>query len=205
VKRDWAEILIGLAVLEAALWTEGPLQRQLSVVAGIVIFALAAADRRSWSELGVTSIGGRSALKIMATAAVIALISLGLAGWAGTLQGSFRQKNPVLHALMYSVWAMMQQFILQSFFFLRLESVLPSTRWAVLAAAALFSFVHLPNPILMAATLAGGLLLCELFARVRSIWPLGVGHAAIGLAIAVSIPAYWLRNMRVGLGYLHYR
>jgi membrane protease YdiL (CAAX protease family) len=194
-----------LTVLEAALWTEGWPQRELSLLAGVVIFALAGADRRSWRELGLTRSGGRTALKIVFAAAVLAVITLGAAGWSGTLHGLFGQRDPVLHALTYSAWAITQQFILQSFFFLRLESLLRSTRWAVIAAALLFSFVHLPNPILMAATLAGGLLLCELFARIRSIWPLGIAHAAIGLTIGVSIPADWLRNMRVGLGYLHYR
>jgi len=204
VKRDFVEILIGLAVLEAALWTEGRLQRELSLIAGGVIFGLAAADRTSWQELGVTRFGGRGAVKLIFAAAALGAVILAIAGWQGTLHGLFGQRAPVTRAVMYAGWALTQQFILQSFFFLRLESLL-TTRWAVIAGAVLFSFVHLPNPILMAATLAGGLLLCELFARVRSIWPLGLAHAAIGLAIAVSIPAYWLRNMRVGLGYLHYR
>jgi membrane protease YdiL (CAAX protease family) len=205
VKRDFIEILIGLAVLEAALWTERRLQRELSVIAAVIIFGLAAADRRSWRELGVTRFGGLGAVKLILAAIALGAAILAVGGWGGTLHGMFGQRDPVIHAMMYSAWAITQQFILQSFFFLRLESLLRSGRWAVVAAALLFSFVHLPNPILMAATLAGGLLLCELFARGRSIWPLGLAHATVGLAIAVSVPAYWLRNMRVGLGYLNYR
>ncbi len=104
-------------------------------------------------------------------------------------------------AWQYAVWALMQQFALQSFFYVRMESLVGSRR-AVLAAAVLFSSVHLPSPVLTIATLMGGLFFCEMFRRYRTILPLGVVHAALGLTIAASFSDHLLHHMRVGIGYL---
>src|SRR5437879_12253662 len=54
---------------------------------------------------------------------------------------------PLRTTWQYAVWAFLQQFMLQSFFFVRLESLLGSRR-AVLATTILFAAAHIPNPIL---------------------------------------------------------
>ena len=69
-------------------------------------------------------------------------------------------------------------------------------------AATLFSAAHLPSPILTTFTLVGGLFFCEMFRRYRSIYPIGIVHAVLGLTIAVTMPDSLLHNMRVGIGYL---
>ena len=46
--------------------------------------------------------------------------------------------------LPYFVWAIFQQFLLQSFIFLRMESAVGSKR-AVIVSSAFFTFAHLPN------------------------------------------------------------
>jgi hypothetical protein len=108
---------------------------------------------------------------------------------------------PFHGAWQYALWAVMQQFALQSFFYLRMESLLGSRR-AVLAAAVLFATVHLPSPVLTVGTLLGGLFFCEMFRRYRTIIPLGVVHALLGLTIAASFSDRLLHHMRVGIGYL---
>ncbi|HYW40421.1 MAG TPA: CPBP family intramembrane glutamic endopeptidase [Terriglobales bacterium] len=75
---------------------------------------------------------------------------------------------------------------------------------AVWVAATLFAGAHLPSPILTTFTLAGGLFFCEMFRRCRSIYPIGIVHAVLGLTIAVTMPESLLHNMRVGIGYLRY-
>ena len=87
--------------------------------------------------------------------------------------------------MQYLIWALVQQFILQSFFYVRLESLLGG-RWAVLAAAGLFAAVHLPSPVLTVGSFVGGLFFCEMFRRYRNIFPLGLAHALLGLAMAAS-------------------
>ena len=92
---------------------------------------------------------------------------------------------------------------MQSFFFIRFERLYGSSA-AVWIASALFAAAHLPNPVLLAAALAGSLFFCEMFRRYRSIYPLGIAHALLGLTLAVTIPDSLLHHMRVGLGYLRY-
>jgi membrane protease YdiL (CAAX protease family) len=97
----------------------------------------------------------------------------------------------------------MQEFILQSFFFTRCEELF-GTSASVWVAAALFSAAHLPSPLLTTFTLIGGLLFCEMFRRLRSIYPIGVVHALMGLTVALTMPDSLLHHMRVGIGYLQY-
>ena len=101
----------------------------------------------------------------------------------------------------YAFWALVQQFILQSVLFLRLEAIF-GPKPAVIAAAFLFAFVHLPSPVLTVLAFCGGIVFSELFRRSRNLYPLGLIHAALGLTIAASLPDHWLHHMRVGIGYL---
>lgn len=110
---------------------------------------------------------------------------------------------PMDRAWQYAIWAVMQEFILQSFFYLRLKSILGHRRGALLAAL-LFSAVHLPSPALTVLSFIGGLLFCELFHRYRNLIPIGLVHALLGLTIAASLPDSLMHHMRVGIGYLAY-
>jgi membrane protease YdiL (CAAX protease family) len=106
-------------------------------------------------------------------------------------------------ALLNAVWSVLQEFILQSFFFLQLESLLGGRR-AVWAAALLFGAVHLPSPVLTVGAFLGGLFFCEMFRRYRSLVPVGLAHAMLGLTIAASFPDSMLHHMRVGEAYLSF-
>jgi membrane protease YdiL (CAAX protease family) len=75
---------------------------------------------------------------------------------------------------------------------------------AVWIAATLFALAHIPSPILTIATLIGALFFCEMFRRYRSLYPLALVHAMLGLTIAFTVPDSLLHHMRVGLGYLQY-
>lgn len=104
----------------------------------------------------------------------------------------------------YALWALMQQFLLQSFVLMRLLRLLPGPRLAVFGAASLFAVAHLPNPVLTPATLIWGVIACALFLKYRNIYTLGMAHAILGICIAISVPGRVDHNMRVGLGYLRY-
>lgn len=122
----------------------------------------------------------------------------------GTLHGLFGTRRPLVHAGMYLTWAVIQQWIQQSFFFVRLERILHRGILASFTAAAMFGLAHLPNPVLAPLTFLGGWLLSELYRRYRSFLPLGIAHGLVGLAIALSVPDQINHHMRVGLGYLMY-
>jgi hypothetical protein len=97
-----------------------------------------------------------------------------------------------------------QQFLLQDLVLLRLLRLLESRKAAVLAATGLFVIAHLPNPLLIAATLIWGLAACLPFLRYRNLYSPAMAHAIFGICTAIPVPGP-VDNMRVGRGYSIYR
>jgi len=197
------ELVIAYGLIEAALWTEGAARTIWFWVAAAWIIGVNLYRYRSPREMGLGFAGIRRSLWILAAALVIAGVVLTLGRFAGSLH-PLHMRAAVWSILLYVIWALEQQFILQSFFFLRLDLLVGST-WSVLVSALLFALAHLPNPVLTVATFAGALAFCELFRRYRNLWILAVAHAVLGLALAAAVPVEVHRNMRVGIGYLTFR
>jgi len=141
---------------------------------------------------------------VIAMGLLAALVVVVVSDRLGTLHRLFGQPNALLHGTSYLLWAVVQQWIQQSFFFVRMERIIHRGILASFTTAALFGLAHLPNPVLAPLTFAGGWLLSELYRRYRSLIPLGIAHGLMGLAIALSVPDRLNHHMRVGLGYLHY-
>jgi membrane protease YdiL (CAAX protease family) len=199
--RKLVEIALVFGLILVAVWTpQGSLNTAVSWAALVSTVALTLFSRYSARELGlarplcgITVMLGLGALLVLIIAAIGAF----------TRVLGPPQPLPWHRAWQYAIWALLQQFILQSFIFVRLESVFGSWR-ALLIASALFSVAHLPSPLLTLLSLMGALFFCEMFRRYRNIFPLGLVHAALGLTIAASLPDHVLHHMRVGIGYLMY-
>jgi hypothetical protein len=198
-RRDLLEIAIVFACIMVAVWTPpGKWNSFFSIVASACVVAFAIAGRRGARELGLKRpLAGVGSILLVGAilCGAVALIGLPLRfagpGWNVPLSRSWQ----------YAIWALEQQFILQSIFFVRLEAMLGSRR-AVFAAATLFALAHIPSPVLTVLAFCGGIVFCELFRRWRNLYPLGIIHGALGLTIAASLPDHWLHHMRVGIGYL---
>jgi membrane protease YdiL (CAAX protease family) len=169
----------------------------------IAILVLVLIDRPSLERLGLRlpkTFGASVVLGISFTTVVSLVL---LVSWAGG-QIPANQTWPDLQSLCgYVIWALIQEFILQSFFFCRFEELYGGSA-AVWSASALFAAAHLPSPVLTTATLIGALFFCEMFRRFRSIYPLAVAHAMLGVSIFLTTPDSLLHHMRVGIGYLKY-
>ena len=198
-------ILVAYVLIEAALWTRGRTQLAWSLVAAAWIVCATVLQKRSLQQLGIGAHGFLPSLWV-APAGLAAALLMMLAGWsAGTLHGLYGP-NPVLyHSFGYALWAIEQEFILQSFFYLNVEQIAGNRLRSAVIATVLFAAAHLPNPLLVAATLAIGICFTQLFRRYRNIYALGIAHGLLGLALAVSVPDHVHHHMRVGLGYLLYR
>lgn len=198
----WRQILLVYGALECALWTTGAVQGVFIVLTAALAVAWTLSEPGPHADLGLgrRSIG-RGWWIVPVAAAVAGLLLLG--AWRfQTLRAPARSPAVAGNIAMSLLWALAQQFLLQSFFFRRLEHALRSGRRAVAGAALLFASAHIPNPVLVPVTLAGGLLLSAVFRRGRNLYPLAVAHALVALALAISIPESVLRDLRVGIGYL---
>jgi|ERR1700756_1734064 membrane protease YdiL (CAAX protease family) len=195
---------VGYLIVLVTLWTESPHHRTLwmgAVSAFLLIFTLGSGYSKR--ELGLEAPSWSGAWRIFviglgAAAAIAATAKL----LGHSIPANLNWPSP-RDARQYAIWAMVQQFMLQSFFYVRLEAVLGS-KPAVPATALLFASAHLPNPILTVSTLLGGLFFCEMFRRYRSIYPLGIVHAALGLSLAATLPDSLIHHLRVGIGYLQF-
>jgi membrane protease YdiL (CAAX protease family) len=200
--RSVVEIGLIYGLILVAVWTpQGRLNSAVSWAALCLTILLTAISGYSLRELGLAR-PLRGASVMLAIGALLIL----MIATAGVFTRGFGspQAIPLHRAWQYAIWALLQEFLLQSFMYARLESVFGSRR-AVLAAAGLFALAHLPSPLLTILSFLGAVFFCEMFRRYRNIYPLGVIHAGLGLTIAASLPDPILHHMRVGLGYLMYQ
>ena len=140
------------------------------------------------------------------TAAVFGVFYAGLiaGGLALGAAGSpLRVVSPSRFAV-YFGFCLIQQVALSSYLVNRLLSFC-SPPVASAAAGAIFALMHLPNPVLVPATLVGGAAMAWLFSRNRNILPLALAQAIAGAIISWAFPQLWIHSMRVGPGYINFR
>jgi len=198
------ELAICYGLIQLVVWTPRPTQQLLFWIAFVWILATTLVYRPDANTLGLRLIGLQSLLWITAGGLLFAGVLVGIGFELHTLHPLHGARSLRLHMAGYQLWAFEQQFILQDYFLLRLLRILPTQFAAVIAAAVLFSTAHLPNPVLMAATLVWGIVSCTLFLRRRNLYALGLVHGILGLGVAISVPDSVTHHMMVGLGYLQY-
>jgi Type II CAAX prenyl endopeptidase Rce1-like len=202
--RDLVEFCVGYGLILATIWTLNPWQRWFYWIAIAWIVVTTCMHRPTWKALGLGLPGLLQSLWVVVVAALLA----GLAVYTAHRMHSLHRLHgptPLLsHVWGYLIWAVMQQFLLQIYFLLRLQRLLSGKVAAVVAAAGLFSLAHLPNPVLTPVTLVWGIAACVLFLRYRNIYTLGLAHGILGLCVAVIVPEPLQHHMRVGIGYYRY-
>ncbi len=203
--RDFLEIVVTFAAVLATLWSTGRVQ----AIAGLLTFAWVVAatlrSRQNAALLGLRFSDIRQSLWVVAVAVLAAGSLIAIAWKMHTLHAVLRGLTPETSFLAYFLWALVQQFILQNFFLVRMLRLFPTRTAAVVVTGMLFAVAHLPNPLLTVATLAWGITACSLFLRYRNLYTLGLAHAVFGISLAIAIPNALHHQMRVGIGYLEWR
>jgi membrane protease YdiL (CAAX protease family) len=202
---ELAELAIGYGLILAVIWTPHPLQHWLYFIALGWFIVSIILSFEGWKAMGCCVAGFWRSSWIIGVAVLLAAVAT---FFASTLHTLHHPGGPVQWVMAfggYTVWSLMQQLLLQGYFLARLLRIIPRANIAAFLAASVFALAHLPNPILTPLTLVWGLAACFLFIRSRNVYPLAIAHAIFGICVAITIPASMLHNMRVGLGYLHYR
>jgi hypothetical protein len=110
-------------------------------------------------------------------------------------------KDVIFRAAKYLLWCTIQQAVYQSMIFGPLRSAFRRESTAALVSGVLFALVHLPNPVLVPATLLWGICSSLLFSRCASIPPLAGAQvllSAIGYAV---FPVSLHHGFRIGPAY----
>jgi hypothetical protein len=197
------ELATAYTLILAAIWTLNPWQRVFYWAAILWIVVTTGIHRPTWRTLGLRFPGLVRSLWVIAAAGLVAVSA---AYTADRMHILHRLQGPSLLTRYwgYLIWAVMQQFLLQIYFLLRLMRLLPGKAAPIVAAAGLFSLAHLPNPVLTPVTMLWGIVACLLFLRYRNIFTLGLAHGILGICVAVVVPDSILHHMRVGIGYSRY-
>jgi membrane protease YdiL (CAAX protease family) len=191
------------AILASVLgytWIAKPLLPDVyvAVPAAIVIVLGLWHDLQS-GEWGIDPRAFWGAVRATAIFTVVALVVLLGAGAAlGTLH---LRMDTAGHVALLIVWGAAQQWLLQTVI-LREAQRATSRRAGQLLAPVLFAALHLPNPFLAAATLAGALGWCAIYDRYPNILPLAFSHAMLTMAILVGFDAATTGGLQIGLAYL---
>ena len=114
---------------------------------------------------------------------VIFVVGVTLMAWYGLANDRVLWQDHILFLLLlYPLWGILQQFLVQALGVANLMTVFPKPGWMVAmpVGIVLFSLIHFPNGLLMIATglMAGLFILCYL--RERNLWPLGLYHGWLG-------------------------
>lgn len=203
-RRAFIEIAVAYVLIMAVIWSPRPLQRYLWLVA---VAAVATMTWLSWDGLKAMGLRRENffrSLWVVGLALLLAAVAVAVAREMHTLHVHGGPIHFIKTYWAYAVWTFVQQFLMQCFFLLRMQRLLPGPKSAAFAAAGLFALAHLPNPILTPVTLIWGFAACLIFLHYRNLYPLGMAHAIFGVTIAITIPGPVVHNMRVGLGYLTY-
>jgi membrane protease YdiL (CAAX protease family) len=200
----WVQLVIAYVLIECALWSPRlSIRNQWALAAAIAILIFLLVDRPSIRRMGLglpSTLGASLVLAVSFAAAVVMIFFVQSIG--GQIAATPTWTN-LYRSGGYIIWALLQELLLQSFFFTRCEDLFGAST-AVWVAGTLFAAAHLPNLILTTFTLVGGLFFCEMFRRYRSIYPIGIVHAVLGLTVATTMPDSLLHHMRAGIGFLQY-
>ena len=141
------------------------------------------------------------AVRLLAPVMVAVSAALVAAGWYnGTLDfrrwegGQSILGSPALSLL----WGPLQQYALQGFINRRAQLVFGKGGASVLLTALLFAVFHLPNPWLMLATFAGGLVWAAVYQRAPNLPALALSHGLMTWLLISTVPASSLHGLRVG-------
>ena len=126
----------------------------------------------------------------------LALLALGLSLHSirtVTLEGAF------FSFLLYCLWGLFQQYLLNGYFVNRFSEFLPGHPHAVpRLAAVFFCLAHLPNWFLMLATAAGGYVCARLYLRFHNLYFLGLAHGVVGFLLYLIVPDTVSHHLYVG-------
>ena len=202
---DFAELLVAYGLILAVIWTSGSEQRALYWTAFAWIAITAWLRRNQTRPIGLGIRGLWPSLWIIPAAIVLFLLGIGIADRVHTLHELYGPLPVIQHVAEYSLWSLMQQFILQVYVLLRLLRLGLRRAPAIAIAALMFAAAHIPNPVLVPAALLWAAICCWLYLRYRNLYSIAVAHALLGMCLAFCVPNSINHHMRVGLGYLRYR
>ena len=114
---------------------------------------------------------------------VIFVLGVSLMACYGLANGRVLWQGHIIFLLLlYPLWGILQQFLVQALGVANLMALFPKQGWVVAlpVGIVLFSAIHYPDGLLMVATGLMAALFIPCYLRDRNLWPLGLYHGWLG-------------------------
>src|ERR1700692_2892881 len=171
-QTNLVEIAVGYGLILATIWSALPARAIFGAMALVWVAVVILLEARMHTSFGPTLHGLRESFWALGFALALAALAILGAAALGTLHYHYvPQPYPPMTG--YLAWSFAQQFILQNFFLSRLLRLMARPSLAICVAGLMLSMAHLPNPLLVAATLLWGVGSCWLFFHYRNIYVVG--------------------------------
>jgi len=98
-------------------------------------------------------------------------------------------------------WGLLQEYALQAIVNRQAQILWGKGLRSIFIVAVIFAALHLPNTVLMLATLAGGLIWAYVYQHAPNLFALALSHSAMTVALIWALPPSLLHSLRVGASY----
>jgi Type II CAAX prenyl endopeptidase Rce1-like len=125
---------------------------------------------------------------------------------AAVIWGCFQADRPwylLYRGVLYFLWCILQQFLLQNMIYRRIRDAIGASWSAWLLTGVMFAATHVPNPVLVPATLVWGVYTAFLFEQRPSVVAIALVQTLFSTLLLWLTPLGPSNQFRVGPGYWH--
>ena len=181
----------------------GPAARWMVLAPASLALVLMICSHRAYGEdakqLGFRFDNLLAALRLLLLPTVSAVVVILVVAWFTS--GRLTPKPLNARLLLLPMWALFQQYALQSYINRRAQIVLGQGTLSILLVALIFALLHLPNPLLTLLTLVGGVIWAYVYQRQPNVFALAVSHSVASAAVGLFVPVDAVHGLRVGFKY----
>lgn len=172
----------------------------IPILLAVSLMVLSHRERgESLRDLGFRTDNFFAACRLLLLPTGLAVIVIVAAGWfmnESLFPGRFR-----VRFFWLPLWALFQQYSLNGFINRRAQIAMGKGAKSIIVVAIVFCLLHLPNPVFAIVTLLGGFVWAAAYQKQPNLFALALSHAAVSMAIALSVSPGLLYGLRVGFKY----